>query len=49
MNAGVENLFDKSYIDHLSGFNRVQNSAVAVGQRLPGPGRNVYMTVNYDW
>jgi iron complex outermembrane recepter protein len=49
INAGVENLFDKSYIDHLSGFNRVQNSDVPLGQRLPGPGRNVYITLNYDW
>lgn len=49
LNAGVENLFDKDYIDHLSGFNRVQGSDVPVGQRISGPGRNVYMTVNYDW
>ena len=49
LHAGVENLLDKHYIDHLSGFNRVQGSDVPVGQRITGTGRNVYMTVNYDW
>jgi len=49
ISGGIENVFDKTYIDHLSGFNRVQNSDVAIGQRLPGPGRNFYATINYEW
>lgn len=46
---GVENLFDKYYADHLSGLNRVANSDVGVGQRLPGAGRFVYLSVSQDF
>lgn len=46
---GVENVFDKFYIDHLSGFNRVADSAVPVGRRLPGPGRNLFANVSLSW
>lgn len=42
--AGVNNLFDKSYRHHLSGFNRVSGSDVEQGERLPGAGRNVYVS-----
>ena len=44
--AGVENVGDNGYIDHLSGFNRVLLSDVARGQRLPGLGRNGYVALN---
>lgn len=46
---GIENLFDKYYADHLSGLNRVANSDVGVGQRLPGAGRFVYLSVSQDF
>jgi len=47
--AGIENLLDKRYEDPLSGFNRVLGSDVAVGDRLPGIGRNFYATMSYHW
>lgn len=49
LQAGVENLFDKDYIDHLSGFNRVAGSGIPIGERLHGPGRNVYVTLTRQW
>lgn len=36
--GGVENVFDTEFREHLAGFNRVAQSDVAVGQRLPGRG-----------
>lgn len=42
---GVDNVFDKTYRDHLSGFNRVADSDVADGERLPGPGVNAFLRV----
>lgn len=41
--AGVENLFDKQYVEHLGGVNRAAGSDIAVGERLPANGRNVYV------
>ncbi len=49
INSGVGNLFDKDYIDHLSGFNRNSASDVPVGSRLPGLGRNLFATLTYQW
>ena len=46
---GVENLFNKRYTDHLSGFNRVRNSDVPIGTRITGPGRNLFVRVGFDW
>lgn len=43
--AGVENLLDKEYTDHLNGFNRVAGNGVDVGERLPGPGINAFITL----
>ena len=47
--AGIDNVLDNGYIDHLAGFNRVVDSDVAVGQRLPGRGRNLYLRARYIW
>ncbi len=49
LNLGINNLLDKSYINALGGFNRVLNSDVAQGQRLPGPGRNFFASVRYKF
>ncbi|WP_431065309.1 TonB-dependent receptor plug domain-containing protein [Methylotuvimicrobium sp.] len=52
LGVGVENLLDKDYRVHLNGLNRSLNneaSGIAVGDRLPGIGRNVYVTLNYEW
>jgi len=47
---GIENLGDKNYNDHLGGVNRVMmNPDIAVGERLPGLGRNTYLKVNWDF
>ncbi len=42
LSGGIENLFNRDYRDHLSGYNRVRNSDVTVGERLPGVGRNAF-------
>ena len=47
--VGAENLFDKSYIDHLSGFNRVLDSVVPRGSRLYGQGINLFGRVRLQW
>ena len=42
LTLGVDNVFDNGYQDHLAGYNRVADSDVPVGERLPGAGRNFY-------
>ncbi len=49
LTTGIENVFDKAYTDHLTGFNRVANSIVPIGSRLDGPGRNIFARVRYQW
>ena len=49
LSAGVENLFDEDYTDHLTGFNRVLNSVVPQGNRMIGPGRNLFGRLQYRW
>jgi len=49
ISAGVNNVLDRFYQDHLGGYNRVtanaagQPSAVAAGARLPGEGRSFFV------
>lgn len=45
--AGVNNLFDRDYHDHLAGYNRVANSHIAMGERMPGVGVNAWLTGEY--
>ena len=47
--AGIENLFDSKAADHLAGINRVNTSDLAAGDRLPGPGRNFFATLQYHY
>ncbi|MFT7234785.1 MAG: iron complex outermembrane receptor protein [Methylophagaceae bacterium] len=48
--AGVNNLFDRYYTDHLGGFNRANgNPDILVGDRLPGVGRNGYINLSYNF
>lgn len=47
--AGVENLLDKEYTDHLNGFNRVAGNGVDIGERLPGPGINAFVTLGISF
>ncbi|MBV1922285.1 MAG: TonB-dependent receptor [Pseudomonadales bacterium] len=35
LTAGVENLLDKRYQDHLTGYNRAANDDIAINERLP--------------
>jgi iron complex outermembrane receptor protein len=44
--AGVDNLADRHYVDHLGGVNRVTGSDVAVGERIPGAGRFLHGSVS---
>ncbi|PHS73237.1 MAG: TonB-dependent receptor [Cycloclasticus sp.] len=46
---GIENLLDKHYADHTAAINRAQSSDVAVGDKVPGQGRNLYVTASYEW
>ncbi len=46
ISAGVENLANREYADHLAGYNRVRESDVGLGERIPGAGRNVYLRLS---
>jgi len=49
VNAGIENLFNNKYEDHLAGINRVTTDTdVAAGDRLPGAGRSFLVNLTYD-
>jgi iron complex outermembrane receptor protein len=41
--AGVDNVFDREYEDHLGGYNRAVNPDIGKGNRLPGYGTNVFV------
>ncbi|MCG9719979.1 TonB-dependent receptor [Shewanella sp. Isolate7] len=45
--AGINNLFDIDYEDHLGGYNRVFNADLTPGQRMPGTGLNAWLTGEY--
>ncbi len=44
--AGIENLLDQDYEQHLAGYNRNAGSDIAVGDRLPGSGRSFGLRVH---
>lgn len=46
---GVENLFDRDYIDHLAGTKRTANGSIPIGSKLPGWGRNAYARVLWNF
>ena len=46
LSAGVENIADKVYRDHLAGYNRNGFGDVAVGERVPGSGRSVFVRLS---
>jgi iron complex outermembrane receptor protein len=47
--AGVDNVFDKTFLDHLGGYNRAANPDIARGSRLPGYGTNVFARVTFEF
>ena len=48
LGIGIDNLLDKNYQDHLSGYSRAANDDIQTGDRLPGYGRNVYARIDYQ-
>lgn len=46
LSAGIENLFDEVYEDHLSGYNRNGFEDVPIGERIPGAGRGVFLRLS---
>lgn len=50
LSAGINNLFDREYQNHLGGYNRIRdNPDIAQGDRLPSLGRSAYVGVNVNW
>ncbi|MGD8340177.1 MAG: TonB-dependent receptor, partial [Gammaproteobacteria bacterium] len=49
LSAGISNVFDKRYQDHLDGINRVSAVDVPLGQRLFGHGRSLRLGATVDW
>lgn len=47
LDVGVENVFDRHYRDHLSGYNRIVGSDVPLGTRIPGAGRSFMMRLSW--
>lgn len=46
--AGIENLFDNRYAEHLSGHNRISGPDVALGERLPAAGRGGFIRLSWS-
>jgi iron complex outermembrane recepter protein len=49
LGVGINNLFDRNYRDHLAGYNRAFNPDIALRDRLPGLGRNLYARLIWDF
>ncbi len=47
LKAGVNNLFDTEYEDHLAGYNRAMGGDLMPGERMPGTGLNAWLTGEY--
>ncbi|WP_434949944.1 TonB-dependent receptor plug domain-containing protein [Shewanella sp. HL-SH4] len=45
--AGVNNVFDIEYQDHLAGYNRVMASEISPGERMPGLGMQAWLAGEY--
>lgn len=46
LSAGVENLFNQEYEDHLAGYNRNGYGDVPIGSRVPGAGRGAFVRLS---
>lgn len=46
LSAGVENIFDTVYENHLAGYNRNGFGDAPVGERVPGAGRGVFVRLS---
>ncbi|MFT5758667.1 MAG: iron complex outermembrane receptor protein [Alteromonadaceae bacterium] len=47
--AGIDNVFDKEYQNHLGGYNRVKGSDIAVMARLPATGLSAWAELTYSF
>lgn len=47
LDFGIENLFDRYYLEHLAGYNRISGSNVLLGTRLPGSGRSAFAKLRW--
>ena len=47
--AGVDNVLDKEFRDHLAGYNRATNPDIGMRERLPGAGTNLFARVSYTF
>ena len=47
--AGVDNVLNNEFLDHMTGYNRVQNPDIALRDRLPGTGTNVFARLSYTF
>lgn len=47
LDAGIENLLNRTHTDHLAGYNRNPGSDVPPGARLPGPGRAAHLRLRW--
>lgn len=47
LSAGIENLFDTRYAEHLSGVSRVAGGDLPPGERIPGAGRGLFLRLNW--
>jgi iron complex outermembrane receptor protein len=47
LDFGMENLFNRQYLEHLAGYNRIRLSDVPVGARLSGPGRSAFIRLRW--
>jgi iron complex outermembrane receptor protein len=47
--AGIDNLFDKEYQNHLGGYNRVKGSDIDVMERLPTAGLSAWAELTYSF
>lgn len=47
VSAGLENVFNNFYIEHLAGVNRAGGGDVAIGDQLPASGRGIYVQLNF--
>lgn len=47
LRAGIDNILDKEYQNHLGGYNRVKQTGIPVMARLPGEGLSAWGEVSY--
>jgi len=49
VSAQVQNAFDKYYTAHTAGINRISNADIAIGEKIPGTGRELQLSINYRY